>query len=58
VDCAVHRAADNLTQLHYKEGPNVIRWRRRLVRAVTEIAPPPELAPEHPIPHTRELADA
>ena len=58
VDCAVERAAVNLTELHYMEGPGAIRWRARLVQRVEAMVPRATLAPDHPVPHTRELADA
>lgn len=43
MDCAVERQASNIAQMHTLEGPNVIRWRRRVVTAVTRIAPSPTL---------------
>ena len=52
------RAAVNLTELHYMEGPGAIRWRARLVQRVEAMVPRATLAPDHPVPHTRELADA
>ena len=43
LDCALERQASNIAQMHTLSGPNVVRWRRRVVARVTEIAPLPTL---------------
>lgn len=43
MDCAVEAQASNIAQMSTLNGPNVIRWRRRVVTRVTAISPEPTL---------------
>lgn len=43
MDCAVEAQASNIAQMATLSGPNVRRWRRRVVARVTEISPAPTL---------------